>query len=150
MGVETITMNRNFLSKRVVWFVLISLVISVAINLLLIVVNDEVFLTELQIEAVNEQLAGTNLSEFVRENHAPIAMEVDWPWYSLLFYYGTFILYWLLLGKISWKFLDEKQIKISLAIPILTSLLFMDLFFPLYLIATYGGNVLGKRALVKS
>jgi hypothetical protein len=133
-----------FWSKEVIRFILVALVVSVAANLLLIISNDVIFLEDLQIEAVNKQLAGTNLSEFIGEDHPPIEMEIDWPWYSLLFYYGTYIFYWIFFGKVSWRFLDEKRINISLVIPILTSLLFKDLVFLLYLIATYSGKTWGK------
>jgi hypothetical protein len=118
--------------------------ISVAINLLLIFINDTLFLEKLQIEAMNEYLAGTGLSKFIQSGAKPIELEISWPWYSLVFYYGLYCIYWFYLGKISTAFTKGNKNDL-LIIPLITCLIFMDMLFPLYLAFVYFGYKLSSR-----
>ncbi len=119
-------------------------ILSVAINLLLIFINDTLFLEKFQIESMNTYLAGTGLSKFIRSGAKPIELEISWPWYSFVFYYGFYCIYWFFLGKISTVFVNGNKNDL-LIIPLITCLIFMDMLFPLYIAFVYFGYKLSSR-----
>jgi len=101
-------------------------------------------LESLQIEAAKQSLSGSGFSDFIKGGTKSIEPEVRWPWYSLLFYYGMYCSYWFFLGKTSYTIFKIKLVKIPVAIAVLTSLLFMDRMFLLYLIFIYLGHKLSS------
>ncbi len=119
-------------------------IISVSINLLLIYINDTLFLEKFQIEAMNAYLAGTGLSKFTQSGAKPIELEISWPWYSFVFYYGLYCIYWFFLGKISTVFAKGNK-NVLLIIPLITCLIFMDMLFPLYIAFVYFGYKLSSK-----
>lgn len=135
-------MNGN--KKKVIYWI-IGVIISITFSAFHLTIVDYFFIEKIQINRMHEKMKDFSPSWPPSDEKIEVEIsDTEWPWYAITVYYAVLIMYWYFFGKIFRKFVPAKTWIPCLAVPIITSLLYMDFVLPLYLVSCFTGGKRGR------
>ncbi|NOX66587.1 MAG: hypothetical protein GXO85_12570 [Chlorobi bacterium] len=119
-----------------------SLFLSSVVTIIVALVNDKLFLER---HFLKELLTISDRAMFPAR---PVSLPgLEWPLHSLLFVVLTLSAYWYAFGRCFQKRIKTKAWRYSLAIPVVTGIIWGDIFLVVYVICSYlGGSAAEKGA----
>ncbi len=136
--------KRNNL-QQIILLVLCALVVLGIAEYVFTVINGKLFLEDIVRSEIAENIKAYDYKPNTEGVHGPEEIAVDWPWYSFLLVNLLMSILYFGFGSLSAvKFKLEKVLP-ALAVPLIVSILYLDAFVPLYLLATFIGYKVGVK-----
>lgn len=114
------------------------LTLSVVVTVVIMVINDKIFLQDIRTEFVSQNLSSIG-KHIEGAPNSPIAIDVRWPIQSIVFFYSLMCMYWYSVGIFCLRMFSGNIYWYGIGVSITTSLIFSDLAMPLYVLATVAG-----------
>lgn len=130
------------LSRKLLQFIVLSLVASIIVKNLIGVAIMEV---------IGKGMIVSSLKAHVAIGGDPDAFVMSWPWYYLLVNCFVFSIFWFFLGRIAYKKFEVPSWRFVLIVSVLYFFLSFDITFVLYLLVTLlgGFSIYAKSAPMK-
>ncbi|MHA2344047.1 MAG: hypothetical protein ACXADW_19465 [Candidatus Hodarchaeales archaeon] len=128
---------------RLATYLVSSILISMLFLFLLSMLNAQLFLRNVHHEAIFQkihELEALNPNILSEEKIDIGLVDIKWPWYALVFFYGIFLTYWFYFGKFFRKLLNAGLWNYSLIVPAITGILFGDIMTPVYILSCFFGS----------
>jgi len=136
--------NRNNLHKIVLIVLCASVVLGVA-EYVFTVINGKIILEDIVRSEIAENIKTYDYKPNNEGVYGPEEIAVDWPWYSFILVNLLMSILYFGFGLFSVLKLKLKKISPVLAVPLIVSILYLDIFVPLYLLVTFIGYKFGIK-----